>query len=501
MSCCLEDSLKKRYLIKLFSNIINGLINIVVVAIVPTALGPVAYGQFTYIQQFFSQLISFFDAGTSTAFFTKLAKNVKRLELMKFYFLYAFFLLIFISSTVLLIDHFGYDPYFFPDVSSRYIYMGIFFGFFVWFTTIFIYIADAFVLTISVETIKIIHKIFSLLLLLWFIHYLNFDLVSYFYYHYISLLFFILVVSYLFFAKKIFSKDLWKVPLEVKKLSKEFSLFSSPLLVFNTFGIIFGIFDFWLLQKVSGSVQTGFYGLAYSIAAMCFLFTSAMTPIITREFAKSYEKKDFESIRKNFSRYIPMLYAIATYFSVFISFESENLIHIFTDEKFQDAYLVLVIMAYYPIHQTYGQLSGSLFYVTEQTKLVRNIGLFSIFIGFILTLFLIYFLNLGAIGLAWKMVLVQIISVNIQLYFNSKFLKISIFPLLFHQIYSILFFLFMIFLTNLIMISLENKLAEFLISGLIYTLFVIIGTLIIPGVFSVSREEVSRFKNKLLKRS
>mgnify|MGYP000069407772 CR=1 FL=1 len=85
----MEHSLKKRYLIKLCSNIVNGLINIVLVAIVPKALGPVAFGQFSYLQQFFMQFIAFLDAGTSTAFFTKLSANSTRKELLSFYFIFS----------------------------------------------------------------------------------------------------------------------------------------------------------------------------------------------------------------------------------------------------------------------------------------------------------------------------------------------------------------------------------------------------------------------------
>lgn len=53
----IEESLKKRYLIKLLSNLINGAINIIFIALIPKALGPVAYGQFSYLQQFFSQIL------------------------------------------------------------------------------------------------------------------------------------------------------------------------------------------------------------------------------------------------------------------------------------------------------------------------------------------------------------------------------------------------------------------------------------------------------------
>jgi O-antigen/teichoic acid export membrane protein len=300
--------------------------------------------------------------------------------------------------------------------------------------------------------------------------------------------------------KKILSQNVLNVPLNMKSLSKEFLSFSSPLLILNIISIIFGLFDIWLLQKLGGSEQTGFYSLAYGIAAMCFLFTSAMTPIITREFAKAYEEKNLKQIKNLFSKYIPMLYSIAAYFGVFISFQSENLLVIFTDEKFLDAYLVLVIMAFYPIHQTYGQLSGSIFYVTEQTRLVRNIGIISSVFGVALTILFIYFLQLGAVGLAWKMVIIQIISVNIQLYFNSKFLKLRLFDFIYHQVLSLLFFVLIIFLTNFIMISLENKLMEFLISGLIYTVFVTIGTLIMPNIFGLNKENLLSLKKYFSKK-
>ena len=82
----MEDSLKKRYSIKLLANIIAALINAVIVAVVPKALGPVAYGQFVYIQDFFMKFIGFLDMGSSIAFFTKLSAKQDRKELMTFYF-------------------------------------------------------------------------------------------------------------------------------------------------------------------------------------------------------------------------------------------------------------------------------------------------------------------------------------------------------------------------------------------------------------------------------
>ena len=498
MEPTIEDSLKKRYLIKLLANLVNGLINIILVAIVPKALGPVTFGQFSYLQQFFSQIVGFLDAGTSMAFFTKLSANHKRNELITFYFIYAFLILVLMTSFIYSIKSFGYTYIMFPNIPKQYLYLGMGLGFLTWFTQIYIKISDAYALTISVEFLKITHKIFTMLLLLYFINYLIFDLSSYFYFNYISAISFIFIISLFFIKKSIFTKSLFRLHLEFYRLIKEFVLYSYPIFLFSIVGIGIGLFDIWLLQKMSGSTETGFYTLAYSIAAMCFLFTSAMTPIITREFSKSYSNGDINHIVRLFHRYIPMLYSVAAFFAIFISFESKNLIHIFTDEKFKDAAFVLVIMAFYPIHQTYGQLTGSLFFATGQTNSYKNIGLFSSLIGLPLTFLFLYILNLGALGLTWKMIIVQIISVNIQLYFNGKFLKISIFPFLKHQLYSVVFFVILAFISTIQIFPTCSILLNFISSGIIYTLLVIFGTLVFPTIFATSRNEIRMllFKKK-----
>lgn len=483
-----EHSLKKRYSIKLFANIISAVIGAVIVAIVPKALGPVAYGQFVYLQEFFTKAIGFLDMGSSIAFFTKLSARHERKELITFYFLYSFVVLLLIFGFVFAIDAFGFMSAIIPDVPAEYIYMGLFFGFFTWFTQIFIKISDAYALTVSVELIKIGHKAISLFVLIFFVYKLTFDLELFFYFHYIALISFLLIISWLFIKKGIF-RNILNSQFSILNLTKEFISYCHPLVVYSIVGLLAGLFDIWLLQKVGGTEQMGFYGLAYSLAAMCFLFTSAMTPIIMREFSKSYEQKDLKQMRKLFYRYIPMLYSIAAYFAVFISVQSENILMIFTDEKFKDAFLVLVIMALYPIHQTYGQLSGSIFYATGQTRLMRNMSLFTQPLGMAISFGAIYVLDLGAVGLAYKMIIGQLIGVNIQLYFNSKFLNLEIKHFIWHQIYSVFFFAIFAMIPTML-ISFDSVLVEFLVSGFIYTLLVTIFIYIFPQIFATTREEI-----------
>lgn len=493
-----EDSLKKRYAIKLLSNIINGLINIILVAIVPKALGTVAYGQFVYIQNFFTQIIAFLDAGTSLAFFTKLSAKNSRKELISFYFIFSFALLSILLLLIYIIYASNYSSLFMPDIPIQYIFLGVWFGFFTWFTQVFIKISDAYALTVSIELIKILHKFSSLFLLIFMINFLVFDLSLYFYFHYFSLLSFIGLIVYFLIQKGVISKSLITQSLDLQSIFKEFFYFCSPLVMLSVIGLLAGFFDIWLLQKVAGSEQTGFYGLAYSIVAMSFLFTSAMTPIITREFSKAYEHNDLLEMRRLFFKYIPMLYSIAAYFGVFIAFQSENLLLIFTDESFKNVYWVLVVMSFYPLHQTYGQLSGSVFYTTDQTRLYTNIGMISMSFGIIITFIFIYLFKLEATGLALKMIIVQLIAVNIQLYYNAKFLNFKMFYFFWHQVYSLLFFLFVGFLSSLI-IRFTSPMMNFLSSGVLYTLLVAVGTYFYPKIFAITQDEIklnlTRIKN------
>jgi O-antigen/teichoic acid export membrane protein len=490
----MKDSLNKRYTIKLGSNIVSGIVTAMIIAIVPKSLGPIAYGQFVYLQDFFLKIISFLDMGSSEAFFIKLSARRERKELIGFYFFYALLLLTLLLSLVFLMDIFRYTSALLPNIQNDYIYMGLFFGFFTWISQIYIKISDAYALTVSVELVKIFYKFASFILLLGLVNTTFFNLQSYFYFNYVTIILFLSVLSWIFIKESVFEKNNFKLGSVsgFLSISKEFIRYCHPLLIYSVVGLIAGVFDIWLLQTVSGNEQVGFYGLAYSLAAVCFLFTSAMTPIFIREFSSLYEKKNTEEMRRMFYKYAPMLYAIAAYFGIFISMQSENIITIFADERFKEAYLALVIMAFYPLHQTYGQLSGGIMYATGQTKLIRNIGVLSMGIGSFLSFTLVFLFSLGAEGLAYKMLLGQIVWVNIQLYFNSKLLNFKMRYFVFHQFYAIVFFLVLAYLSS-VNSYYNSPLLNVFFSGFIYTILTAIFIYAIPQVAATTREEIRKF--------
>jgi O-antigen/teichoic acid export membrane protein len=300
----------------------------------------------------------------------------------------------------------------------------------------------------------------------------------------------------------------WKISRnQVFAYVKELYQYSHPLFVYASVGFVVNILDRWLLQVFSGSIQQGFYGLSYQIGAVCFLFTGAMTPLVTREFSIAYAKGDLARMAYLFRRYIPLFYGIAAFFSCFITIQAKNVAYILGGTKFHDAASVIAIMAFYPVFQTYGQLSGSVFFATGETRLYRNIGIIFLIVGLPVTYFLIAPLNMmglnaGSTGLAIKMVLIQIISVNVGLYFISKFLKLSFWKYVAHQLVSGGCLLLLAFLSykalDCFHIS-AGTIIIFLLNGILYSISVAGLTYFVPSLFGLTRDDTRSIFQFLLR--
>lgn len=110
-------------------------------------------------------------------------------------------------------------------------------------------------------------------------------------------------------------------------------------------------------------------------------------------------------------------------------------------------------------------------------------------------------LNLGAVGLALKMVVFAFIQINIQLWFNCKFLNILFIRLFLHQIYTLLLFALISYLSLWFGdIIAKGMILPFIINGLLYTILSIFLVIIFPSIISLSRKELKKYFNLVVKR-
>ncbi len=492
-----EDSLKKRYFYKLGTNLVGFLLSFVTASIAPRALGPAAYGNFGFLSTFSSRIVGFLDSGTSIGFYTKFSQRPQESGLLRFYWGFASVLSLVVLLSVTGVFVTGLESGLWPGQEARYVWMAVVWGLLTWYNGIISKVVDAYGLTVSGEVARVGQRILgaSLILLMFWLN--RFSLTEFFLYHYLVLLF--LCLSWWRILKQeglsLFPKTrlTW---LEFKSYSREFYDYSAPLITYSFVGLLVGVLDRWLLQRLAGSVEQGFYTLSFKIGAICFMFTSAMTPLLTREFSKAHGAQDLTHMRALFQRYVPMLYSIAAFFAVFIAVQAEKVSVILGGDQYQAASLAVAIMAFYPIHQTYGQLSGSVFYATGQTRLYRNLGISTMLLSLPLTFWLLapekwWGLNLGATGLAIKMVLLQLVTVNLQLWFNTRLLHLSFWKFLGCQLYTVGLLAGIAWLAMAgVDLIIENVLIAFLVSGFLYALGFVLVSFLFPSVLSMSRAEL-----------
>jgi O-antigen/teichoic acid export membrane protein len=501
-------SLKRRYINKLTTQLIGMCVGLLTAGIVPRALGPTAYGSFHFLIDFFGKLKAFFDMGSSTWFFTTISKKPKEKIIYVFYGIFLALIMIALFAITISIFGLGLSNYMWPEQQPKFILMALIFVIGTFLVDIFNKVMDAHALTIPFHWMKvIIRSIFvGVLLTLYFKGVLSLSI--YFIYQYLFL-FMILIGSILIGMKY----DLWvnilgdfkSILSIVKRYWHEFFEYVHPLLFYSLVGLFVGILDRWMLQFFSGSEEQGFYSLSYNISQLCFLFSSSLTPLLLREFSVASESNDLKKMKSLFGRYIPLLYSITAFFSCFALVQSEKIILLLGGEIYLGSLIPLMLMVLYPIHQTYGQLSSSVFFATGQTKLYRNIGLFVMFFGLIISFILMApqeysGLNLGALGLSIKMVVLQFIGVNIGLYFNARYLNLSFFRYLLHQFGVILIFLLLGFLCSMAINKfIDTIVISFVISGVLYSLGALIILWLFPSLIGFQKNDIEKLLGKYLK--
>lgn len=494
------DSLKKRYSFKLGANLAGLPISLVVQSLIARGLGPVSYGNFNFLTNFFNQAVVVFDSGTSISFYTKLSQRQNDVGMVRFYWGFTLTVSVLLAVVLALVFAFKQAQLVFPGQQMIFVGMAFVWGLLTWFSQIISKMIDAYGLTSGGEVIRMLQKVFSLVLVLALFYAKVLSLTNFFYYNYAIIL--ALCSGWVYILRMNNIPLVPKVRLtrgQLKEYAAEFYKYSAPLVIYSVVSMMVGVLDLWLLQTFAGSLQQGLFALSLRVSAICLLFTTAMTPLLTREFSVAFGSKDIMEMRRLFGRYVPLLYTVAAILAVFLAVQADKVTIIVGGKAFEKATLPMALMVLYPVHQTYGQLSGSVFYATGQTRLYRNIGISVMLSGLLLSFVLLapnsmYGLDLGSMGLAIKMLAVQFVGVNIQLFFNARFLSLSFRKYLFHQIGTVAALGAIAAGSRLLFDFIPKDLVlSFLLSGAMYAVLTAALLFIFPQTISVSRMEEKQF--------
>lgn len=427
------DSLHRRSLHKLVTNVTGAAVGVLSQAIVPRALGPAAYGDFSFVTSFFWQALAFLNLNSSTAFYSKLSQRPGDRGLVRFYFrvvagLSAGLLLFLVLARLV-----GAQRTLWPDLGFSALLGGALWAILNFVSSVLADMADAHGLTVQSEKVKVVAKVIGLLALLVLFKGGWLFLGSYFGY---QLLFFALSATAFGVIVGRHRAALPPAPTgPMAPYAREFAAFCFPLVVFTLFSVLEQMGDRWLLHHYSGAQNQGYYALSVQASNLCGIFTAALIPLLFRDNAIAYHAGDFHRLRRVLTRSINVLFSLSAAFSAFLAAQSKIFVALLGGRAFEPALVPFFLMCFFPVHQTLGQLSANLFFASDRIASYRDTGLVTLLVGLPLSFWLLGpktwgALELGASGLAIKMVLTQVFGVNLQLFSHARFFELPFLPML-----------------------------------------------------------------------
>jgi O-antigen/teichoic acid export membrane protein len=424
--------------VKLLSNAATVPLFLLLEMILPRALGPSAYGNVNFATGFFQNIVNFLDMGTSTCLQASLAKRPGEFGLISFYLWLALgvFLLCLLAGLVLGVPEVG--AWFMPGVPLWLAVPAALWAWLTWAGRVARGVNDALGTTARSETVRIGVNLVAALALLALFQGGVLGTEVFFGHQYVFLA--LALAGFCHALRGIWPIREWGTPLaRMREYAGEFRRYSGPLFALALCSLLALTGERWLLQLFEGSVEQGYFSLGQKVGLACFLFVTALIPLLLRELAVAHGNNDLREMGRLLDRFAPMLYGLAAWFSCFIVVEAPAAVRLFGGAEFAGAMAAVRIMAFYPVHQGYGQLVSAAYYATGETRALRNISLVSLAGGFLCAWALLApegrgGWGLGAVGLAVKMTAVQAVTVNVLLYICSRKIPFDLRRNLAHQI-------------------------------------------------------------------
>lgn len=211
---------------------------------------------------------------------------------------------------------------------------------------------------------------------------------------------------------------------------QEFWRYCLPYLPYAALGFAHDFADRWMLQHWGGASQQAYYAVAQQYAGIALLATASVLRIFWKEVAEANHRGDYGQMERLYAKASRGLYFLGALTTGALMPWASEIINLSLGTAYSGGSMALMLMFMYPVHQSLGQIGGSMLFATEKAQIFVILGVTFMVLSLIVAYLLmapvdavIPGLNLAAEGLAWKMVTIQIMSVNLQAWFIARIFK------------------------------------------------------------------------------
>jgi O-antigen/teichoic acid export membrane protein len=212
---------------------------------------------------------------------------------------------------------------------------------------------------------------------------------------------------------------------------REFWRYCLPLVPYTWLGFVYEFADRWLLQNHGGSIEQAFYSVGQQFGAVAALATASVMNVFWKEIAEAHHRDNLERVAMLYRKVSRGLFFIAAAIAGFLVPWAAEILRIVLGPAYVGGATALAVMLLYPLHQSMGQIGGTMMYATGHVRAQVIIGMAFMATSIVVTYFVlapvdatIPGFSLGSAGLAAKMVILQILSVNAVAFYLARSLQV-----------------------------------------------------------------------------
>ena len=495
----MSASILNRSIFSIASNVSKAVLSLVTASLIARGLGPEDFGTFSFLITSFIALRSLLDLGSSSAFFSFISKKTQP---KIFFTSYAAWLGLQFAVSILFIFIIAPENWIEKiwDGENREIVSLAFIAAFmqqqIWGMVSNIGESQRF--TYKVQLLNLIIAIFHLIfiIILFSIDKLFIETI------FLIIIFEIGMASLI--AWKIFSIEFSNQNTSIKKIINDYKIYCLPLIPYTILSFIMGFGDNWLLQNFGGSIQQAYYSIGSRFAAISLIATTSVLKVLWKEVSEANELGNDKKLFKIYITTNSILFALGAMISGYLIPWSSEIIILLLGKEYLDGALILSVMFLYPIHQSLGQINGTMYLAIEKTKIYAKIGSIWLILSTVCSYFLLASkdsiipgLGMAGLGLSLKMLIMQFIQVNFYMYVLSK-IKSWSFNIT-YQFVGIFSFTFFGFCAKYLSVDLINFniWISFIVSLMIFLAMSLILFYSFPGLLNSNRQEINYYLRKI----
>ena len=418
-------SVRRRFAFTLVSNLLRSLLSFVTGLLVAKWLGPTTFGSMAFLLGTFGGVRLLLDLGTSTAFFTFLSQQPRSKHFVRVYYAWLATQFVVPALVMAFLLPAGWIEAFWPG-QERWLVVVAFAAAYmqnsVW--PVVQQAGEAQRRTVTVQAIGLVVVAVHLVAvaLLW----LTGTLGLYAVLGAVALEHLIAAVV----TQRLLA-DGHPTPREpgddLAAIVRKYGVYCLPLIPYAVVGFAQEFADKWLLQTYGGAVQQAYYAVGAQFAAIALLATTAILRILWKEVAEAHHQRDHERAYRMYSRVSRVLFLVGAAVAGMLIPWSADLLRTLLGPEYAGGAAALAIMFLYPIHQSIGQVTTTVLYATERVTLQVMTGVVGMLVGLAGGYLVlaprdaaIPGLGLASVGLAVKMVAVQMVFVNVLAFLIAR---------------------------------------------------------------------------------